>query len=148
MFLECQKAFDTALLKRLVKKLDFQLSIRGRLIRWTENHRSGREQRKQIRGRFSQWVGITTGVPKGLVLEPLFFLIYVTDLPEGRDSHSNTFVDDAEGMIEVRNARDCINIEGMDKLQSLFHSWLMKFNSSKWKAKKVGHNGNKALIRL
>ena len=47
-----------------------------------------------LNGQSSSWLSIRTGVPQGSVLEPLFFLIYINDLPEGLNSEVKLFADD------------------------------------------------------
>ena len=40
-----------------------------------------RQQRVIVKGEASDWLTVTSGVPKGSLLRPLFFIVYINDLP-------------------------------------------------------------------
>ena len=47
-----------------------------------------------MNGEASDFVEVTSGVPKGSVLEPILFLIYVNDLDAGLNSDIGKLADD------------------------------------------------------
>ena len=47
-----------------------------------------------LNGQTSNWKNILAGVPKGSILGPLFFLIFINDIPEGIQSNIKIFADD------------------------------------------------------
>ena len=48
------------------------------------------------RSEYSEWFDIISGAPQGSVLGPLFFLIYVNDIPETVNSNVTIFADDTK----------------------------------------------------
>ena len=63
------------------------------------NFLSGRYQRVVLNGKSSEWKQIKAGVPQGSILGPLFFLIYINDLPKNLESKPKIFADDIDDPI-------------------------------------------------
>ena len=62
-----------------------------------ESFLSDRYQRVLLNGQSSEWASTKAGVPQGLILGPLLFLIYysyINDLSEGLSSNVKLFADD------------------------------------------------------
>ena len=53
-----------------------------------------RKQKIVLNGQNSSWTIAETGVPKGSIFGPLFFLIYINDLSDGSTSNPKLFADD------------------------------------------------------
>ena len=141
VFLDFQKAFDTVPHKRLLKKLEVQASVGGRVLKWIEEYLVGRKQKVRVRQAVSGWRNVTSGVPQGSVLGPLLFLIYINDLPEGVDGFLNMFADDAKIVKKVSGVNSCRELQqDLDKLQEWSDTWLMKFNAEKCRVMKMGRS--------
>ena len=95
IYLDFRKAFDSVPHKRLLKKL-CSYGISGKLLRWIEVFLSDRKQQVMVNGVHSDLVPVKSGVPKGSVLGPLLFLLYVNDIPSIVSCTAKMFADDTK----------------------------------------------------
>ena len=69
-----------------------------------------RKQRVVLNGQTSSWKNILAGVPQDSVLNPILFLIYINDLPDGIKSICKIFTDDTSLFSKVKD-KNCSTVE-------------------------------------
>ena len=75
VFLDISKAFDKVWHDEIIFKLK-AYGVKGELLSLLKNYLENREQKVVLNDQTSEWRKIMSGIPQGLVLGPLFFLIY------------------------------------------------------------------------
>ena len=94
ILLNFAKAFDKVPHKRILSKLT-SYGITGNTHNWITSFLSNRKQRVSVNGAMSDITDVTSGVPKGLVLGPVLFLLYINDINENVQSSIRLFADDS-----------------------------------------------------
>ena len=94
VFFDLKKAFDTVDHEILCQKL-VRHGVQQRELAWFRSYLCNRKQFCQVNGVSSKTEGIDVGVPQGLCLGPLLFLIYINDLPQAvQNSTISMYADD------------------------------------------------------
>ena len=76
---DLSKAFDTVPHQGLLQALS-NVGFSGKLHDWFESYLTGTSQCVVLDGVSSLPINISSGVPQGSILGPLFFLIYIDQL--------------------------------------------------------------------
>ena len=81
VLIDLKKEFDTVDHQILLRKLELY-GIKGQALSFLNSYLSNRSQKCQINGFLSSEKVIRCGVPQSSILGPLFFLLYINDLPQ------------------------------------------------------------------
>ena len=83
-----------------------------------------------LNGKTSEWKRINAGVPQGSILGPLFFLIYINDLPINLESKPKIFADDTSLFSLVLDQLLSLEVLNRDlaRITEWARQWRMFFN--------------------
>ena len=117
LFLDFSKAFDTVNHDLLLTKLEY-LGIRGIPLEWFKSYLADRRQYVIYTDIKSSCKTITCGVPRGSILGPLLFLVYINDLANFSDVIFSLFLaDDSNMLLSGQNPDNFIKLIYTDLLK-------------------------------
>ena len=126
IFLDISKAFNKVWHEDLLYKLLVSLEI----LNLIQHYLTNRFQRVLLNGQCSNWQSVLVVVPQGSILGPLFFLIYVNEMPDGLKSNVKLFADDTSYFSVIKNkdesASDLTN--DLDTISIWAYKWKIPFN--------------------
>ena len=126
IYLDLKKAFDTVDHEILLSKINYY-GFRGHSNKLIRSYLCERTQFTVVNGKKSKIQSIDTGVPQGSVLGSLFFIIYVNDIVNCKDTCKMTlFADDTSLILRHKNLRSLK--EMAEKQVKHLYEWL---NSNK-----------------
>ena len=129
--LDFEKAFDTQQDELLKSKL-FGCGIGGTTLKWINTFLCYRQQRVVVNGAKSDLAPVLSGVPKGTVLGPLLFSLYIDDISTDIDFEIRLFADDCVCYREIKDTEDTLKLQkDIDQLGCWARKWGMKFQPVK-----------------
>ena len=146
LIMDFSKAFDTVPHQRLLRKLE-SYGIYGNLGNWLRHWLMARTQTVMLDGEASSPVNVKSGLPQGIVLGRLMFLLYINDIgPNITNSKVKLFADDCLLYRIVDSKEDESKFrDNLTELQNLADKWQMSFNTKKChllSVQKKGHHVN------
>ena len=129
IFLDISKTCDKVWHKGLLHKLK-QNPISEKLFDIITDFLNFRKQRVVLNGQYSSWISIEAGVPQGLILGLLLFLIYINDLSNDLTTNVKLFADDTSLFSMVHNMNtSAINLNNyLNKIKNWAIQRKMNFN--------------------
>ena len=130
VFLDFSKAFDTVDHHIVLHKM-YKYGIRGIVFKWMESYLSIRRQFVLFKYVKSEYANVTCGVPKGPIMGPLLFLLYVNDIANISTSLlSILFPDDTNVFLTGENIDQMIEIVNgeLNKVFIWLHSNKLSLN--------------------
>lgn len=111
IYTDYSKAFDKVSHSLLLGKLA-SAGIQGDLLRWVASYLRDRCQAVAIKGFCSSFIPITSGVPQGSHLGPLFFNIFINDIASRFHSSSCLlYADDNKIFKVIKCVEDCRELQ-------------------------------------
>ena len=102
IYLDFNKAFNKLPHQRLLKAL----GIGNGMMNWIEKWIIDIRQRVVVDGEVLNWKSVLGGVPQGLVLGPIVFLIYINDLDDDISSKVFKIADDTKVFRNIKTDAD------------------------------------------
>jgi hypothetical protein len=133
VYLDFAKAFDKVPHGRLLKKIE-AAGISGNLLAWIRDWLTNRQQRVVIKGKFSGWAPVLSGVPQGSVLGPVLFNILINNLDSAvtADQILKKFADDSKLGQVINGPGSAAALQtSLDNLYNWSVKWGMEFNTGK-----------------
>ena len=93
ILIDLQKVFDTIDHQILLKKMKY-LGFSKNAITWLKSYLCERKFKISINTSYSSSSNLLCGIPRGSILGPLLFLLYINDLPQAAVSDSLLYADD------------------------------------------------------
>ena len=106
------------------------MSISDELYELIKNYLLRQFQRVILNGQTSSWRPILAGVPQGSMLGPLYFLIYINDLPNGLKTNAELFAVDISLFTIIKDKNESANALNNDLslISKWAFNWKMLFN--------------------
>ena len=107
---------------------------------WCRDYLTNSRRRVYVKGEVSDWLTVTSGMPQGSPLGPLFFIIYINDLPGviSGDSSIALYADDSKLYRAINSPEDIASLQDdLDKISDWCKESKMKVNVKKCKIMRI-----------
>ncbi len=121
------KAFDSVNHEILLEKLKTQFGIHDIELKWFQSYLRNRKQVCSVNDQTSSARTIICGIPQGLILGPLLFLLYINDMPDILERTTPCLYADDTQISSSSHDYDTL-IDNLNMDLSIFINGLLKTN--------------------
>ena len=133
IFCDISKAFDKVWHNGIFYKLR-SYGMSDQIIKWVENYLTNRSQQVVLDGYTSSPRSTNSGVPKGTVLRPFLFLLYINDISKNLQNPVRLFADDTSLFAivdnDMNNSANSLTND-LEIIHQWSKQWAMDFNPEK-----------------
>ena len=146
--IDLARAFDTVSHDKLLYKLS-KIGIGGNLLQWFRNFITGREQCIRVNSSTSPYGSVTSGIPQGTILGPLFFIIYIDGLSKIVVNKINLYADDSKlyGLANNDFDKNVFQTD-INQIYEFCRLWQLRINGSKCETLHFGTNNPNYLYAI
>ena len=146
--IDLARAFDTVSHDKLLYKLS-KIGIGGKLLRWFRSFITGREQCVRVNRSTSPFIAVTSGIPQGTILGPLFFIIYIDGLSRLVTNKINLYADDSKlyGLANTDFDKNIFQTD-INRICEFCRLWQLRINGSKCETLHFGANNPNYLYAI
>ena len=144
VYIDFAKAFDSVVHSKLCAKVA-SFGFGGKLLGWIAAFLTGRTQQVKVGKSVSGIINVLSGVPRGSVLGPLLFLLYINDLVDVFDSKLKVklFADDVKVYVVLDNINSGELLQsGLDNLAIWAAKWQLSISVPKCTVLHMGSLSN------
>ncbi len=146
--LDFRKAFDSVIHRGLGVKLD-SYGETGYLISWILSFLTDRRQRVVMGDIISVWMEVFSGVPRGSVIGPFLFVVFINDLSRRIKNKLKIYADDTKILSMMRNTDDQKTLQmDLDEALKWSKEWLLVFNIGKCLIMHFGTNNKENQYKI
>ena len=106
-------------------------------MNWIKSFLKARKKKVMINGEGSVWSDVLSGIPRGSVLGPALFLVFINDLPDFIANFVKIFADDTKvyTSISTISDNDCNKLKGYLTKSSYWSDiWDLRINANECKS--------------
>ena len=132
VFCDISKAFDRVWHDGLISKTK-GYGFKNNISSWLLSYLTGRKQYVVLNGIRSSYLPVLSGVPRGSVLGPLLFLIYINDISDKLKCPTRLFADDSSliaSSTDINIVERDVNTD-LENLSKWASDWAVTFNPQK-----------------
>ena len=131
IYMDFRKAFDKVDHSILCRKL-WGYGLQGCLFRWVSSYLINRSQLVTLQGYLSTPITVTSGIPQGSHLGPLFFVVFINDLVETLSCPALLYADDLKVYKSIETLQDCHQLQhDLNNIQEWCSTNRMSLNTAK-----------------